>query len=356
MQASLLLDRLVELDTFDLHYMARNIDPAFRAAGYTLHRIPARRAIGGSFILDTPALWSMLKRLNPAVIYQRVASTYTGIAAAYARRHGSRMVWHISSDRDLVPLPWSRMWHSPLRQLNRSFVFYGARHADVVVVQNREQAALLRRWHNRDDTVLIPNFHLPPTGDAHPGKPQAPSTVCWIGNIKPLKQLEVFLQLAAALRGRPDVEFVVVGAPQLRQREWDGLLGKMHTLPNVKYLGAQPRAAVETLLARAHILVNTSTAEGFANTFIESWMRDVAVLSLGVNPDGVFNDRLYGICAAGSYVALLDALKELLDNPQLRREMTARSAVFARERFGPQNIDRLIALLRPASDQRPLVH
>jgi len=38
MQASLLLDRLVELDTFDLHYMARNIDPAFRADTSFLRR------------------------------------------------------------------------------------------------------------------------------------------------------------------------------------------------------------------------------------------------------------------------------------------------------------------------------
>ena len=56
------------------------------------------------------------------------------------------------------------------------------------------------------------------------------------------------------------------------------------------------------LLARSHIFVNTSTHEGFPNTFIQSWLREVVVVSLQVDPDQVLERQQVGI-AAGSEAA-----------------------------------------------------
>ena len=99
------------------------------------------------------------------------------------------MVWHISSDRDLMPRPWRLSWRSSLEQLNQGMIAYGARHADVIIVQNAEQAALLRRYHGRSDAVHIPNFHPAPVapiakandrivvclGGEHQAAPSSPS-------------------------------------------------------------------------------------------------------------------------------------------------------------------------------------
>ena len=163
LQIKTLLERLVAQNSFDVHYVARNIDPAHRPEGYSLHRIPARRQISGYFMFDVPGVVHLLNRLQPDVIYQRVACAYTGAAAYFARRNNRRMVWHVSSDRDLIPLPGRFSWRFLLERLNQGLIEYGARRADVVIVQNAEQAALLRRHYGRSDAVHIPNFHPAPT-------------------------------------------------------------------------------------------------------------------------------------------------------------------------------------------------
>ena len=65
------------------------------------------------------------------------------------------------------------------------------------------------------------------------------------------------------------------------------------------------------MLARAHLFVNTSLFEGFANTFIQASMREAPVVSLHVNPDGVFDEGTVGVCA-GSEERLVESVRTLV--------------------------------------------
>ncbi len=56
------------------------------------------------------------------------------------------------------------------------------------------------------------------------------------------------------------------------------------------FCGAISQQEVNAELANAHVLVNTSLYEGFPNTFIQAWMRRTVVVSLNVNPDGIFDE------------------------------------------------------------------
>lgn len=341
MQAQKLVQRITELDAFDVHYVARRVRPDFPAEGYTLHQIPPRPHVLGKFFFDMPALSRLLKRLQPDVVYQRVACAYTGVAAHYAGHSGKRMVWHVSSDRDLIPVPWHAAWRSPVEQLNRRLIEHGAQFASVVVVQNRAQAALLKEHYRRNDAVLIPNFHSLPSEPVAKGDTQY--TVCWIGNIKAIKRPELFVRLAADFSSRRDVDFVMVGA--VRAEKWSDLLGDIEKLPNLQYLGAQSQSAVNALLARAHVLVNTSVYEGFPNTFIQAWLRRTAVLSMSANPDATLDGDQYGICSNGSYESLKKGLERLLSEAELRDEMGQRASEYAERIFSCANIDRLLNVL-----------
>jgi glycosyltransferase involved in cell wall biosynthesis len=227
--------------------------------------------------------------------------------------------------------------------LNKRFVDYGACRANVIIVQSCEQAELLRRNYGRSDAVHISNFHRTPA--LPPTKAHDRLLVCWIGNIKELKQPELFLRLASDLQKRSNVEFIMVGAPQMQPEAWESLLARMRRLPNLHYSGPQPHGAVDKLLSTAHVLVNTSYVEGFPNTFIEAWLREVPVVSLSVNPDGVFDEDRFGICANGSYERLRDAVERLIANPILRAQMGQRASAFARERFSERNIEQVIQVI-----------
>jgi len=343
LQIKSLVERLVGRDHLDLHFAARSVGAGPAPHGYTLHTLRARRALAGTYLLELPGLMTLLRQVAPDVIYQRVGCAYTGAAAWYARRHRCRMVWHVSSDRDLTALPWSFSPRSPIEQLNRRLIDYGARYATSIIVQSTSQQRLAAQRFGRRDAIRIPNFHRGPSSAL--SKPASPVTVCWIGNVKEIKRPEVFLRLARAFAATDNVDFVMVGARQMRERDWARFVAEVREVANLRYLGAQTPASVDELLARAHILVNTSPVEGFPNTFVEAWLRDVSVVSLVVNPDGVFDGERAGICASGSFDKLVISVRRLVEAPELRDAINLRAKELAGADYSERNIDRLIAVL-----------
>jgi glycosyltransferase involved in cell wall biosynthesis len=182
---------------------------------------------------------------------------------------------------------------------------------------------------------VVPNFHPPATEQIDK---TGPMTVMWVANLKPWKQPEVFIRLAASLRDIPGVRFVIVGAPPGRYLgDWyENLRRSGNAAGNVEFLGELPQPQVNALLARAQVLVNTSLHEGFPNTFIQAWMRDAAVVSLHVDPDDVLDRERVGIHAV-SEEGLAQAVRMLLTDPQQRAALVARARRHALERHSMRN-------------------
>jgi glycosyltransferase involved in cell wall biosynthesis len=344
-QVKCLLDAVLPLHRFDIRYVTRRAPLDFNPVGYELVQLgTSARVPRLGYWVDAWRLYRALRRFAPDVIYQRVACAYTGVAAFYARRHGTRMIWHVAHENDVTPGGGPSGKASPFRWLERRFVDYGIRHATRVVTQTRDQALLLRENFGRDADAVVPNFH--PLPDENLGKSEL-LTVVWVANLKPWKRPEAFVSLARALA--PDltnVRFVMVGAPPQGEgdRAWGArLLHEIGSTPNLQYLGHRSQAEVNSILARAHLFVNTSRREGFANTFIQAWMRRVPVVSLHVNPDGVLDGEEVGI-HAGSEDALVAAVRTLLTDTARREAMGERARDYALTRHSVLNAEKLIAL------------
>lgn len=342
-QAKILTEKLIDAGSFDVHYVARRVNPQYSPQGYTLHWLNGRRKLAGTMVQDTLRLWRMLRRISPDVIYQRVGCAHTGIAARYASVHGKRLVWHVASDRNLIREHFNWSPKGLLQVLERKFLDYGIRTATAVVVQTHDQERLLQRNFKRDATAVIPNFH--PKPEAPCEKPESLTRVCWVANIKVLKRPELFIQLAEDCHNLPNVEFIMVGSPFTAMAGWDDMMARIERLKNLRYLGRQSQAAVNRLMAESHILVNTSDYEGFSNTFVQAWLREVPVLSLSVNPDGVFDRRELGITAGGDYHKLRSELLALVHDPERRRRMGMAAKAYAEAHHGEGNLSRLISLL-----------
>lgn len=344
MQVQMLVRRLVAQGEFDVHFVAREIDPGYRPEGYALHKVASRRSLAGTYPLDVGPLMDLLGRIQPDAIYQRVGGAYTFAAARYAQQARRRMIWHVSSNNDLAVTAWRPSLRSPLEQLDRRLIDYGARHATSVIVQNAEQAGLLHRLFGRADAIRIPNFH--PVPSRLPRKPNDRITVCWLANLKPLKQPQLFLDLAADFERRSDLRFVVAGAQQMHGPAWEALLARMRRAPNLEYVGHLRPDDANELLTRSHILVNTSEYEGFPNTFIQAWFREVPVISLNVNPDQLLDGERLGYCAGGDYQRMKQAIDRFAADPSLVARMGQEAAALAKERFSEGNMDSIAQLLR----------
>jgi glycosyltransferase involved in cell wall biosynthesis len=353
-QIQCLIEALLESSSHQVSLLVRHIEEPPRPTAYRLLKIGRGNDMPRlGYTMDALPLYRALRRMAPHVIYQRVACGYTGICAWYARRHGARMIWHVASDADLSRHGIAA-GRNPLRPfLEKRSIEYAVRHAGQIVVQTQHQAQVLQRTYARSAAAVIPNFHPQPKERIDKA---GWITVIWIANFKPLKQPEAFVRLAAQLSDLADVRFVMVGAPARGSgdHKWStALMASIEATPNLEYLGEKSQDEVNELLARAHIYVNTSLFEGFANTFIQAWMRDVAVVSLYVNPDSVFDREGVGI-HAGSEDELARAVRRLIADATLRSGYVLRGQRYAAQSHSMQNVQRLIQLIDASPGERSL--
>ena len=343
-QISLLIDTLAASGKFELFYLAHHVEAEDRKRSYRAIQIgkPGHISRFGYF-MDALPLYKALRTIAPEVIYQRVAGGYTGICAHYARLNRVRMVWHVAHDSD-VSLDNSFFGRNPLRRfLERRSIEYGIRHASHIVTQTHDQARLLAANYAREPDMVLPNFH--PLPDVT-WKKSEPIKVVWIANLKPIKRPDAFVRLASALRDLANVEFVMIGEPAGSEaRDWgDALMRDIRAATNLKYLGKLSQDEVNRQLEQAHVFVNTSVQEGFPNTFIQAWMRQVPVVSLSVNPDRVLDTERVGLFA-GDEPALAKAVRTLVTETGQWREFAERARAYAARRHSLQNVVVLAHLL-----------
>ena len=344
-QISLLIDALAASGGYEVHYLAHVLDRRTRTRNYRAVKIGSGDSMPRmGYAMDGRSLYAALSEIEPVAIYQRVACAYTGICAAYSRRHSVPLTWHAAHDSEV-----SGQVLDPARNvlriwLERRAAEHGIRHATRIVVQTRYQAQLLQEKFGRAADAVIGNFH-PPAAEAIDKR--GPVTVVWIANLKPWKRPEAFVRLANELRGCRDVRFVMVGAPAAtagNERWQSSLMQGIEATENLRYLGQLSHEEVNELLARSHVFVNTSTQEGFPNTFIQSWLRDVAVVSLQVDPDGVLSRERVGI-AAGTEEELVAAVRRLIEDPSQRAALAARGRQHAIAHHSLRNAGELMRVI-----------
>jgi glycosyltransferase involved in cell wall biosynthesis len=109
------------------------------------------------------------------------------------------------------------------------------------------------------------------------------------------------------------------------------MMERIARTPNLEYLGELPIEAVNQRMAQAAIHVNTSSLEGFPNTFIQAWAQGAVVATISVDPAEEGMEKLgIGICA-GSFERLRTVIDELARSPQRRLAIAERAFAFAHE-------------------------
>jgi glycosyltransferase involved in cell wall biosynthesis len=283
----------------------------------------------------------ILKKIRPDIIYQRVGCAQTGIAALYAIKNQCKMIWHVASEYDLSPFKISLSKLIFERVVDRLLLNYGIKHSSRVVVQTEDQKILLMKRFKREPFAVIRNFHPAPKEVINK---KDPIKIVWVSNLKKIKQPDIFFRLARDLEEIKNVQFFIIGAIQETGRLKTTWEKRILQIKNLKHMGIQSQNNVNLILAESHIFVNTSLYEGFPNTFIQSWMREVPVISLNVNPDKLIEKYNIGL-VSGSYEKLKRDVINLIENKKLRKEMGLNAQSFALKNFSLRNASNLIHIL-----------
>jgi len=261
----------------------------------------------------------------------------------YGRRHGVPLIWHVAHDTDVSPANIDSGRNFVRRWLEKRALEFGLRRADAVVVQSERQAQLLRSHYRREATLIVRNFHPRPMENI---AKESPPTVLWVANLKPAKRPELFANLAWTLRDVDSVRFVMIGAPptDARSRKWVEPLMRKVRSANIEFLGSLGQNEVNSWIARADLLISTSAHEGFPNTFIQAWMRDAVVVSLGVDPDGILEREAIGAYAT-SEEELAAVVRRLIGDRGQRALYCERARKYAHERYSLRNVEPLAELV-----------
>jgi len=280
-------------------------------------------------------LFSALAAADADVYYQSPAGAFTGITAWFCRMTGRKFIFRVASDSDCEK-EHSRinLWR------DRKLYEYGLRHADLVAVQTEFQGNMLRQNHGLESSVV--NMLVePPRRSTPPVRKDI--DVLWLGNLRSLKRPEMVLELARQL---PHVHFTLAGGPcpyPWGYTYFDDVKAAVARLSNVSMPGGVRYTESGEWFDRARIFLNTSSIEGFPNTFLQAWIRGVPVVSF-FDPDGLIR-RLQ----LGQVATTIDDMREfirgLLDVDVYRENIGRRARDFVSREFTSAAAARYLELL-----------
>ena len=205
-------------------------------------------------------LWDSLKQADADVYYQRCADKSTGVCAYFCKRYGRKFIFSGAHDSDFYP-------RNELRLRERFLYRWGLRNADLILVQSEQQQQLLHQ-----------NFglhgHLMP--NVYPSRKLASCQgyVLWVGNMREFKRPLLCLEVA---RRFPHRQFIMIGGTGSGGADLFKQVGEQKPA-NVQVLGYQPLAETERYFDGASLLLNTSSVEGFPNTYLQAWSRGIPVV------------------------------------------------------------------------------
>lgn len=212
--------------------------------------------------------------------------------------------------------------------------FYAIRDSAVHVCNLRGLQTKIEKWYPRKRIETIYNGSPIPDINDEPKKPSR--QVIWVNNMKRWKRPEIYIDLARHL---PDYRFVMVGRlPSGRYgKEIERMLAE--ATPNLDYVGPKPIDEANELIRNSDLLLYTSMpVEGFANSFLQAWLREVPTISYTFDLDGIIEQENIGRCAS-DFDELVDAVDELMRDDAGRQQMGKHAREYAVNQF---SVDKMV--------------
>ncbi len=297
-------------------------------------------------------IWKALKRADADVYYTSCAGMQVGLLALFCERYDKPFVFRGASDADFdgtqLLIQYAR---------DRWLYEYGLRRADALLVQSDFQANAARSYYglpSRLAGMLV-----------EPSQPVAQRDIdlLWVSNIRQIKRPDRALELARTMPHR--IIHMIGGPLPGSEAMFDAIRRASCALPNVVFHGGIPYQDASRFYDRARLMVNTSEVEGFPNSYLQSWISGVPVITL-FDPDGIVaRERLGTVVATPE--DLPAAIEHLLGDSAAWQAASERCKTYMERKYGDDTVladylrtfNEVVGTAGPKSDrfaQRPARH
>lgn len=287
----------------------------------------------------------------------------TVIASAHAA--GKRAILVLGSDGDLDPKFLTDPDYVNPYGDRASDCRFILDQADVIVCQTPEQQQVLKDRFGRDGIVIENPIDLEDfdrrirdvaAGAPDPATPRAPRSpdiktrlVLWVGRAESIhKRPMLAIDIAKRL---PEIPFILVMNPRDPAEE---ARVRAAAPPNVTIRDHVPPPEMPGLMASSLALLNTSSLEGFANTFLQAGAARIPVVSLVVG-DTYLEASQAGLCCHGDINRAVQALSDYARSPTSRKQAGQHARRYVEQHHNATTqAAALLQLLRPpASSLQP---
>ncbi|MBS2099110.1 glycosyltransferase family 4 protein [Carboxylicivirga linearis] len=289
----------------------------------------------------------LLFKTQSDIYYQRTDFALTAACAYYCRLRKRKMVYAMAHDKDAEKGKYIRefkqfTYQSKFKQILRKLDFllvdrmveWGKRKANFILAQNIYQKEQFEDSFYRTPTI-IPSSYQNNISDSI----EKENIVLWVANMTSDKQPELFYQVVNKLQTTKGWRFVMVGK---KSKE---LVRNENSIVEIK--GELSYSDTLEWFKKAKIFINTSSAEGMPNTFIQAWFNKVLVLSLKVDPNFLLREKQLGYVFNNEIDALVDFLNRLIAYDMDIAEILDKAYSYASETFDVRrNVDKLITLIQ----------
>lgn len=220
-------------------------------------------------------------------------------------------------------------------KINEIMRFLLYRYANYIVVQTPEIADWFNRYI-RCRVLVIPNFLR---GDLSLTNAEKTKHILAIGRLVPQKGFDILIKAFTKLASDfPDWKVVIVGDGPCRFA-LQLLIDEFNVGKNIELAGFVEKPTAK--FCSASILVQPSRFEGFPNALLEAMACGYPAIATYEAGDMLIKDGVNGLLIPADDVdALSKALKQLIENPQLRKNL-AEAAFGVRETFSEKRVMRL---------------
>jgi glycosyltransferase involved in cell wall biosynthesis len=290
-----------------------------------------------STLIDTIKIINYIFKYKPKVLFYRDVKYQYGLLVFFSKWvFKTTCIWSTMSDKlctkkcSTITLRNKINEYSFLKTFFKNIKYsiqdkifsYGVKHSTLVMTQNNYQFQNILSEFSRKSFTIYNNTFIKKNRNN-----LKEDIVLFVSTLRSYKKPDLFCKLSN--HDKFGAKFIMIGE-NYKDSHSANLFNQSLKDSNVSYLGSQSHNVTESFIQKSKILINTSSFEGFPNTFVQAWANGVPVISLKVDPDNIIKKNSLGFCCYDDFDLMIKYTNELIKDQKLWEEISENCYNFSR--------------------------